>query len=261
MDPPNEDDDEALRHALYERAVQSPEHDVALLERLFARRTGREALRLREDFCGTGLLAARWVESDDEREAEGVDLDARVLAHGRRRHRARLDPEEAARLVLRRRDVRARSDRTFDLIVAMNFSWALFDDDALARYLAEAAACLEEDGWLVLELFGGPAMGEALVREHAHEGFTYVWEQKGARDGALEAAIHFTLADGRALRDAFRYRFHLRPVDALEAMVRAAGFGRFELLVEDRRGRYARRRGRPRAPVWRGLVLAGAPRP
>lgn len=243
-------------HALYEEAVQTPEHDVEHLGRLFRRRRGREALRLREDFCGTALLSARWVESDDEREAEGVDRDAAVLAWGRREHAGALDAEEALRLTLQERDVRALSDRTFDLIVAMNFSWAVLDDRGLATYLVNARDCLEEDGLLVLELFGGPEMARPLRREHRHEGFVYVWEQREVRDGVLDARIHFVLDGGEELRDAFRYRFHLRSVDELRAFLGAAGFADVELRLEDRRGRYARCAGRPRAPLWRGWLVA-----
>src|SRR5690606_7768801 len=111
-------------------------------------------LALREDFCGTAALSAAWVGSGDDREAVAVDRDRAVLAYAERVHRAALE-DEAERMTLVRADVRAPSDRTFDLVVAMNFSWALFDDAELAEYLANAARCLEDDGLLVLELFGG----------------------------------------------------------------------------------------------------------
>jgi hypothetical protein len=247
----------ARRHRLYEEAVQTPEHDVEHLSRLFARRRGREAWTLREDFCGTALLSVRWVQSDDEREAEAIDLDPEVLAYARRHHVGGLDEEETLRLTLLERDVRVLSDRTFDLVVAMNFSWAILGDRELATYLVNARDCLEEDGLLVLELFGGADMARPLCREHRHDGFTYVWEQREVRDGVLDARIHFRLAGGEELRDAFRYRFHLRPLDELRAFLRAAGFDEVELRLEDRRGRYARCAGRPRAPLWRGLLVAG----
>lgn len=248
--------DSSLRYRLYEAAVQTPDYDVEQLERLFSQTRDRDACTLREDFCGTALLSARWVESDDEREAEAIDSDAEVLEYARRHHLASLDEDEARRLVLRRRDVRVLSDRTFDLIVAMNFSWALFDDRELADYLAGAQECLEDDGLLVLELFGGDEMGRPLRREHPHPRFTYIWEQREVQRDVLDACIHFILEDGTELREAFCYRFRLRSVDALRDLLKGAGFRNVELRVEDRRGRYVRRTGRPRAPLWRGLIVA-----
>lgn len=254
----------ALRYRLYEAAVQTPEHDVELLTRIFRARAGRAPLSLREDFCGTARLAAAWVGSDDEREAVAVDLDARVLRHAAR-HRRALE-EDAERLTLIRGDARAPSPRTFDLVTAMNFSWALFDDPALAAYLASASGCLEDEGLLVLELFGGAGLGELGRREHRVEddelAFTYVWEQRAfdAERRVLDAHIHFRLDDGRALESAFRYRFHLRALERLASLFVRAGLEAPTLHVEDARGRYRRAAREPRATLWRGLLMAGRAR-
>lgn len=250
----------ALRHRLYEAAVQTPELDVELVERVFRARARRTPLTLREDFCGTARLSVAWVESDDDREALCVDVDPRVLHHAAANVRALEDDAERVRLVCR--DVRTPSERTYDVVTAMNFSWALFDDDALGAYLASAAGCLEDDGALVLELFGGPAMARELVRSHRVEreglAFTYVWEQRwfDRASQRLEARISFELDDGRRLRDAFRYRFHLRPYARLLELLAAAGLGDAALYVEDERGHHRRRRREPTAPLWRGLLVA-----
>lgn len=245
------------KHRLYELAVQTPELDVEILDRIARRRAGRAPRTLREDFAGTARLSAAWVGSDDDREAVAVDLDPRVLAYAKRHHVAALE-EDADRLELVCADVRARSSRTFDVITAMNFSWALFDDGALAEYLESAATCLEDEGMLVLEIFGGEEMRRTLVREHRHEGFTYVWEQRASeqRPDIVDARIHFRLDGGRELRDAFAYRFHLRPLDALCAQLARAQLSAIELYVEDRRGRYRRTTVEPRAPLWRGLLVS-----
>lgn len=240
-------------HRLYERAVQSPELDLAFLERAYARHVGGTPETLREDFAGTALLSARFVESDDEREALAVDLDAAALAevdaHG-------LDEEERARLELACADVRTRSSRAYDLVVAMNFSWAVLDDAALAEYLATARACC--DGLFALELFGGPGLAVA-PREDAHrlDGFTYTWAQRAFDGRHLDATLSFALDDGPRFDDAFRYRFVLRPVGEVRAMLSGAGFEGTALYVEDGRGRRVARREPPKkAPIWRGFVLA-----
>jgi hypothetical protein len=153
-----------------------------------------------------------------------------------------------------RGDVRALSDRTFDVITAMNFSWAILDDGALDAYLAAAFDCLEDDGMLVLELFGGSEMERPLVREHRLDGFTYVWDQRAFEHGVLDARMHFRVG-GREIRDAFTYQFHLRPLAALRDRLVRAGCRRSDLCVRDRRGNYRVSHGEPRSPLWRGYLL------
>ena len=68
------------RHALYQRAVQTPDVDAAFLDRLHRRLVGRPAMLFREDFCGTAALSCAWVELGPGRRAIGVDLDRPTLA-------------------------------------------------------------------------------------------------------------------------------------------------------------------------------------
>ncbi|HYC76896.1 MAG TPA: class I SAM-dependent methyltransferase, partial [Planctomycetota bacterium] len=116
----------ADRHALYEAAVQDPERDVRLLERIHARVAKRPLRVFREDFCGTAALSATFVRRGEGRRAIGVDLDASTLAWGRRAHLAPLPPETRARVSLVRADVRAPSRVRADLTAAFNFSWQVF---------------------------------------------------------------------------------------------------------------------------------------
>ncbi len=246
------------RHRLYEAAVQTPEVEVELLGRAYQERFGAPALSLREDFCGTALLAKTWVESDDDRIAWGIDLDPEVLAYGRRHHLGPLDEDEADRIELHAADARIRSERTFDVITAGNFSWALFDDDALGEYLTSAHDCLEDRGLLALEIFGGPDLRRPLVHEHPKDGFDYLWEQVSYDEETrrLEASIHFRLADGTMVRDAFRYSFQVRDWNETRALVTAAGFSVVELWVERDGGGFVRQADEPRAAAWGGYVMA-----
>ena len=50
----------ADKYELYEESVQAPESDVALIQRVFKQRYGRPPRLLREDFCGTAMLACLW---------------------------------------------------------------------------------------------------------------------------------------------------------------------------------------------------------
>ena len=248
-----------LRHALYERAVQSPERDVDVLSKLFRARVGRDAITLREDFAGTARLAIAWVGSDDEREAVAIDLDRGALARARRLAREALDEDERERLSLVHGDVRAPSERTFDLVIAPNFSWAIFhSEEDLRRYFEGARGALEEDGMLALELFGGADLRRTLRHRHAHEGFTYVWEHRAydpARE-VLDARIHFELPDGTVMENAFRYSFRLWPLETLRGLLAASGFDRVALAIEDGRGALRTAAREPRRASWNGYVIA-----
>src|SRR5262245_66270670 len=62
----------ADRHELYERAVQAPALDAAFYARWFEKYTGRPLRLLREDFCGTAVLACHHVKRHSENRAIGV---------------------------------------------------------------------------------------------------------------------------------------------------------------------------------------------
>ena len=73
----------ADRHLLYQWSVQAPEYEVRFMDRIFQERRDRQALSMREDFCGTAFLSAAWVKSDPQRTAVGLDLDGPTLQWGR----------------------------------------------------------------------------------------------------------------------------------------------------------------------------------
>ena len=72
----------ADRHALYQKSVQAPEFEVEFFDKTFRELRGRDALSMREDFCGTAFLSTEWCKSDARRTAVGVDMCADTLAWG-----------------------------------------------------------------------------------------------------------------------------------------------------------------------------------
>ena len=83
---------------LYELAVTAVDHDIDFIDRAFREaHGGRGARHLREDFCGTALLASEWVLRDARRTAVGVDTCARTLEWGRTRNVERVADVAAAR--------------------------------------------------------------------------------------------------------------------------------------------------------------------
>lgn len=252
-------------HALYERAVQDPDDELDLVERLL-RRAGRPAARLREDFSGTALVAATWVRRGPERTAVAVDLDPAVHAWARA-HRLPALGDAARRLRLVRGDVRAAPRGAFDAIVAFNYSWQVFRArDDLRAYLASARRALARGGLLVLDLFGGWQADRPVVeRRRIRGGATYVWEQESFDPitSRIRCAIHFELADGRRLRGAFRYDWRLWTPPEVVELAREAGFAEVDVLWDvapaGEAPRYVRRRAAENDPAWIAYVVARAP--
>lgn len=214
-------------HELYERSVQDPPSEVAILDRVFRKQSGRRALSLREDFCGTAYLCASWVTSHADRTATGVDLDAGVLASGRARH---IEPlgDAAQRVTLLQEDVRALRAERFDIVCGYNFSyWIFMTRDALREYFVAAREALVEDGIFALDAYGGTEAMEA--REEARKipgGFTYVWDQAGFNpiDHSVVNHIHFRFKDGTKLNRAFTYAWRFWTLPEIQELLLEAGF-------------------------------------
>ena len=60
-------------HELYEQSVQAVDVEVEFLQDTFRSLRGREAVSLREDFCGTASFSCEWVRTGPRRHAIGVD--------------------------------------------------------------------------------------------------------------------------------------------------------------------------------------------
>ena len=74
--------DTADPHDLYQRAVQNVEGEIDVVDQTFAKLTGRTALSLREDFCGTANTSCEWIRRRENNIAFGIDLDQEVLNWG-----------------------------------------------------------------------------------------------------------------------------------------------------------------------------------
>ena len=236
--------------ACYELCVQSPRHVVSFLCAVH----GNEPRVLREDFCGTGAVARRWVEEGARRgevwQATGVDLDAACIDHARLGTPA----EHAERLRWVKSDClrgsAAAKDEGCDVIFVGNFSIGYAHERAdLVAYLR---ACYRRlalgnagfgGGVLVFDLYGGPnafALG-TLERTHPGRGkevIKYVWrhEEADPRSGLVTNSISLrVLIDGDVVQEmprAFVYRWRLWSLPEIGDALREAGFAGFEVYTD-----------------------------
>jgi len=225
----------ADRHDLYERAVQEPSADVRFAKRVFKRRYGRPPRALREDFCGTAALACYWVAQNPENVATGVDLDADTLAWGREHNVSGLSAEQSGRLELVEGDVLDVGKSGFDVTVAFNFSYMIFQQrSVLLRYFRRARASLGDEGIFVIDCYGGPESQRTLEEPREIDGFDYVWDQDVFDPIQSRAVnyIHFQFEDGSEIRRAFRYDWRLWGIHELRDVMDDAGFSQTEVYWE-----------------------------
>jgi SAM-dependent methyltransferase len=219
----------ADRHRLYERSVQDAEAELDFVDDTFRALRGRAATRLREDFCGTGCVAAHWTQRRRANVAIGVDLDPEVLAWGREHHLRRLLPAQQARVTLRQGDVMSTRTPAQDIVLAMNFSYWIFKARAALRaYFETVRRTLVADGVFFLDVFGGSDAFRVLQEKRDLRGFTYVWDQAAYNPvtADLRCHIHFRFPDGSRLQEAFTYEWRLWTLPEIRELLAEAGFKR-----------------------------------
>jgi hypothetical protein len=225
----------ADRHDLYERSVQEPSADVRFIKRVFKRRYGRPPRALREDFCGTAALACHWVGRNPANTATGVDLDPTPLEWGRKHNVSKLSAEQTGRLKLIEGDVLDVGKSGFDVTCAFNFSYMIFKERAvLLQYFRRARSTLGDEGFFVIDVYGGPESHRTLEENRECEGFDYVWDQDVFDPIQNHAVnyIHFEFEDGSEMRRAFRYDWRLWGIHELRDVMADAGFSQSEVYWE-----------------------------
>lgn len=217
------------RYDLYEAAAQSPEQEAKFLRAVH----GASPRALGEDFCGSGAVCRAWVDLDPSLRAVCVDKDDDALDA----LRARATPEQAARMSVVRADVLHATEHV-DVLCALNFPVGYWHTRReLVAYLRHARTRLTPGGVFVCDIYGGAnafVCGES--DEELRGGVRYTWEQREAdpTTGRVVNAMHFTLPDGRELRDAFTYDWRLWSIPELRDAMDEAGFASTE--VHDRLG-------------------------
>ena len=217
----------ADKHILYEKSVQCPETEIDFIDATYRQVTGRRALTLREDFCGTANNSCEWVRRRNDNCAYGIDIDADVLEWGRQHHLSGLDKHQCARIHLIKSDVLRAKAPPVDAVLAMNFSYFIFKDRAtMKRYFKQVHRGLKDDGVFFLDAFGGYEAFRVMEESTKYNGFTYVWDQAKYNpitgDGTFH--IHFRFKDGSRLDEAFTYNWRVWTLPELTELLDEAGF-------------------------------------
>jgi SAM-dependent methyltransferase len=229
--------EQADRHVLYQESVQAPESDVEFFIDTYKALRGKEAMSMREDFCGTALLSVDWCKTNPQRTAVGVDLDKPTLDWGMEHNIITAGMTDRIRLI--EGNVLDEPDDKVDLTCALNFSYCCFKTrDALRAYFENARKGLKEDGILVLDLLGGTETMDELEEEREgddDENYTYIWDQAKFNpiDHHMTCHIHFEFDDGSRLDKAFTYEWRLWMIPEVTELLKEAGYSKVRVYWEE----------------------------
>lgn len=259
----------ADKHLLYQYSVQNADLEVEFAEEQYRRRRGRSPKILREDFCGTALVAARWVQSHPQRQAIGLDLDGDTLDWGRR-HNLKPLGRDRHRVDLRQCDVRTVTEPKADVVLAFNFSYFLVHPlSELTRYFRSVRRSLAPDGVFLLDCYGGwdhqKVRKDRRTVESPGGTFGFVWEHAEFNpiDSRERCHIHFEFKNGKRWKKAFSYDFRLYSLAEVNDALSTAGFSNIEVLWDFEEDEELESDYRPatraeNCPCWIACIVADA---
>lgn len=217
------------KYTLYERSVQNAEGEIDTLQHICKIERGKQAKALREDFCGTGLLACEWAKQGSGFSSVGVDLDEVPLSYGMEHHYEDLSAKEKKQVSLLKGNVLEVPYSSADLVVALNFSYFIFKSrELMKQYFKKVWQSLPEGSLFVLDLFGGTEAQSVCEEETDHEDFTYYWDCQKFDPVTHEAlfAIHFRPKGKKKLKNVFTYDWRLWTMPELRDILLEVGFRR-----------------------------------
>jgi hypothetical protein len=233
-------------HRLYEAAVQNVDTDLNFGQRVYSKHWNRKPLTVREDFCGTAKLAARWVQRNKQHKAWGIDFHKPTLDWGVKHNVVDLTDQQKERLHLLCGDVLSETTPKVDLTFALNFSFCVFKQrNVLRDYFKRVYNDLNKQGVFVLDIYGGTEAGMAKcddVREIPGfimpdgtriPDYEYIWEQADYNpiNHDTTCHIHFKVPGCGKINKAFTYHWRLWTLPELQEILIEAGFSKTEVYL------------------------------
>ena len=246
------------RHAVYQKAVQSPQADIELLQYFYTEARGRKAYHFREDFCGTGLTLSHWVKQGKRYTGEGFDIDKETVDWGQEHN---FDPLGTAgkRGKLHIEDARAASDKSPDVRCAFNFSYWIFTErEIMLEYFRSVHKDLADKGIFVMDFHGGPESVSEEESVNDYGDFESVWHQVNFSPVTHHAdlSLHFRFPDGSSMEKAFSYHWRIWSIPEITDILKEAGFRDFQVYWDDGEGEYEITRTGFNDPSWIACLVA-----
>lgn len=219
--------DKADINMLYEQSVQCVESEIDFVDEIFEKLRNRRAESLREDFCGTANTSCEWIRRRKTNKAIAVDLNNEVLDWSRTHKLSQLTKTQTQRIALINENVMSVQTNKVDIVLAMNFSYWIFEDrPTMITYFKRIYNTLVDDGIFFLDAFGGYEAYQEMKEYTENNKFTYIWDQVSYDPitGHCQCYIHFKFKDGSKINRAFSYAWRLWSLPELTEMLVEAGF-------------------------------------
>ena len=224
---------DADKYDLYVRTFQSPDSDLSFVERVFAKLNSTAPESLREDFCGTGVVAANWVKRSGSNSAIGIDIDSEPLEWFKENVAPTLSPDEQKRIQVVNDDIRTFESEMVDCILALNHSFMTFKSrDVLKGYLKSCRKSLSNGGVFIADIYAGnESRCPGMDFLETDPSFKTIWCQSKFNPLTNEAfnRVHFVFPDGSKLLDAFVYDWRLWSVAEMAELLKEVGFNTVSL--------------------------------
>lgn len=224
------------KYKLYEASVQNPAADIHFINKEYKKMMKRAPLTLREDFCGTGIMACEWVKQSFQHKAFGIDLDMEPITFGVDHHYLPMTEEQQSRMKYIRGNVLENYEMQTDVIVAFNFSYFLFKkrNDLLA-YFKQVRKHMGKETVFFLDLFGGTDTRKELIESNKHKSHTYFWECESYNPLTAECMyyIHFLKHDTKVKYEkVFKYDWRMWDAREVQDILLDAGFSEIQIYWE-----------------------------
>lgn len=224
------------KYQLYEASVQNPEADINFINKEYKRMFNKVPLVLREDFCGTGVMACEWVKQSKEHKAFGIDLDIEPITYGVDNHYLTMSPEQQTRMRYIKGNVLDTYEFKADVIVAFNFSYFLFKKrNDLVSYFKKVRTQLSKDGVFFIDLFGGTDARKEIEESNKHKKHTYYWECDSYNPLTAECKyyINFKKHDTKEkFEKVFVYEWRMWDAKELQDVLADAGYTDVQIYWE-----------------------------
>lgn len=224
------------KYRLYELSVQNPGNDIRFINREFKKKFKKVPLTLREDFCGTGIMAMEWSRQSSAHFSYGIDLDPAPLEFGNKFRMIHLKDDVKSRVNLIEGNVLAKYKFKTDVIVAFNFSYFLFKErDLLVKYFKNVKSHLKKDGAFFIDLFGGSEARKVQVESAIHPGHIYYWDCAKYNPLTGEVLYHIHFKDKKTkktYKKVFTYDWRMWDAKELLDVLADAGFKHTQIYWE-----------------------------
>lgn len=235
------------KYALYCEFVQDPSRDISFLNRIYKKfRNGKEALRVKEDFCGSFFFSTEWVKSRKNRSAVAVDIDWEPLRQGYHTYYNQLNTDQKNRLTIIQGDVCHKFGESVDVNFASNFSYnCIKERSKLKQYFESVYENLDKKGIFVMDNFGGadtlaPYLDRTAGRLNGQKWY-YEWELKRYNPNTSEALYYIHFSRSKTRREypkVFTYDWRMWSLPELKDILLEVGFKDVIFYWEDDRDNY-----------------------